>query len=147
LAPIAFDPQENGVSRGRCRDGSPRWERPATRAFGGPYTAPRLHQIGLDGIMYHPISGDHAIAYGERYNRGPGPVNLGGWKIKGGINFTFAPNTIVPQGGYLVVAKDLARLLANYPSLNTGNTVGNFNGSLSHKGERLQLTMPDTIVT
>jgi len=147
LDAIAFGPQENGVSFGRYPDGSPRWSRLATKTFGGPNTAPRIHQIGFNEIMYHPISGDDALQYVELYNRGPGPVNLGGWKIKGGINFTFAPNTIVPQGGYLVVAKDLARLLANYPSLNTGNTVGNFNGSLSHKGERLQLTMPDTIVT
>ena len=144
---MRFGAQENGVSFGRYPDGSDRWSRLSAKTFGSPNAAPRISQLGFNEIMYHPIMGDDSLQYVELYNRGPGALNLGGWKLKDGISFTFATNTVVPAGGYLVIANDLARLLTNYPGLNTTNTVGNFSGKLAHGGERLALTMPDTIVT
>ncbi len=46
-----------------------------------------------------------------------------------------------------MVARNLTNLLAKYPNLNTGNTVGNFGGRLSHKGERVALAMPQFVTT
>src|SRR2546426_331070 len=39
-----------------------------------------------------------------------------------------------------------SHLLDNYATLTTNNTLGNFSGRLSGRGERLALTMPDTII-
>ncbi len=46
----------------------------------------------------------------------------------------------------MVVADNVSGMLANYPQLNLTNTVGDFSGHLSGKGERLALAMPGTIV-
>src|SRR5262249_9648367 len=40
-----------------------------------------------------------------------------------------------------------ARILTNYPTLNPSKVLGNFKGSLSGKGERLALTMPDEVAS
>jgi hypothetical protein len=53
----------------------------------------------------------------------------------------------MPAGGYLVIAKDAARLIAHYPNLNANNTLGNFGGSLARGGERLALARPDPSFT
>jgi hypothetical protein len=56
------------------------------------------------------------------FNRGPQPVRLGGWKFVAGIDFTFAPDRVLPANGYLVVARNAARLQTNYPNLTPANT-------------------------
>ena len=33
---------------------------------------------------------------------------------------------MLPRNGYLVVAKNMSRMLTNYPNLNSANLVGNF---------------------
>ena len=62
------------------------------------------------------------------------------------ISFTFPSNTVIGAGDYLVVSRNAGRLMTNYANLTAGNTVGDFSGKLSGAGERLKLTMPDTIV-
>ncbi len=52
---------------------------------------------------------------------------------------TLAPN------GYLVVAENMTNLFAKYTNLNSGNTVGNYSGKLSHDGELLTLHAPQTL--
>jgi hypothetical protein len=47
---------------------------------------------------------------------------------------------------YLVVARNAAHLRTNYANLTAGNTLGDFSGKLSGGGERVVLTMPDTVV-
>ena len=103
--------------------------------------------IVINEIMYNPISGTSDDEYVELYNRGASSVNLGGWRLTDAISFTFPPNTVIPAGGYLVVANKLSQTLTNYPALNTNNTFGNYGGTLGNSGERLALTMPDDVVS
>ena len=42
---------------------------------------------------------------------------------------------------------NLTNLFAKYPNLNSGNTVGNYSGKLSHNGELVVLSMPETLNT
>ena len=72
---------------------------------------------------------------------------LGGWKVGGGISLRFPTTCVLAARGYLVVGRNTTCLLTNYPQLNATNTVGNFSGRLSGRGERLTLTMPDTTVS
>jgi hypothetical protein len=44
-----------------------------------------------------------------------------------------------------VVARNQTNLFAKYPNLNGLNTVGNYSGKLSHKGERVALAMPQLL--
>ena len=74
-------------------------------------------------------------------------MNLGGWSLADGIDFIFPGNAVIAPDGYVVVAKNVARLLSVYPSLSASNVFGNFSGKLSGRGERVALTMPDTITS
>lgn len=147
LDALRFNAQENGVSFGRYPNGANDWYRLSTLTLGTNNAVPRVNNVGFNEIMYHPLSGADDSQYVELFNRGTNAVNLGGWKLGGGINYTFPTNSVVAAGGYLVVGRNVSSLLTNYPQLNATNAYGNFSGSLSGKGERLTLTMPDTIVS
>jgi len=96
--------------------------------------------------MYDPISGNDDDQYVELYNRSTSAVNLGGWALSDAVSYTFPSNTFLAPDGYLVVARNAARLRSNYLNLNLTNCLGNYNGKLSHNGDHLGLTMSDTVV-
>lgn len=79
----------------------------------------------------------------ELYNRGTSAIDISGWRFTAGIDYELPGNTVLPADGYLVVARNAARLLTNHPNLNTANTRGDYNGSLRNKGERVALAKPD----
>jgi len=86
--------------------------------------------------MYHPSTENDLEEYIELFNRGDVPVDLSGWRINDGIEFTF-PDVTIGIGDYLVVAADPDTFTAKYPTVM--NVVGGWNRRLSNKGERIQL--------
>ena len=96
--------------------------------------------------MYDPISGEEDDEYIELYNQSSSVVDVSGWRFVDGIDFVIPTNTLMAAHGYLVVARNAARLLTNYPHLNSTNTVGNFGGALANGGERLALARADGVV-
>jgi hypothetical protein len=144
---VRFGAQENGVSTGRFPDGSNEFYRQAAKTPGAANSQIRVSQIVINELMYHPITDDSDDEYVELYNRGPDTVNLSGWELTDGIRFNFPSNTVIVPDGYLVVAKSAARLLTNYPNLSTNNMLGDFEGNLSFRGERVALTMPDLVLS
>jgi hypothetical protein len=147
LDALKFGAQENGVSFGRYPDGGVEWSRLGVPTFGANNAAPLVSPVGFNEIMYHPLVGGDDAQYVELFNHGTNAIGLGGWKLGGGISWTFASNQVLVAGGYLVVGRNTSYLLANYAQLNAANTAGNFSGKLSGAGERLTLTMPDTILS
>ena len=144
---MKFGAQENGVSFGRYPDGAAEWSRLGVPTFGTNNAAPLVSPVGFNEIMYHPLVGGDDAQYVELFNHGTNVIGLGGWKLGGGISWTFASNQVLVAGGYLVIGRNTSYLLANYAQLNAANTAGNFSGKLSGAGERLTLTMPDTILS
>ncbi|HEX7653974.1 MAG TPA: lamin tail domain-containing protein, partial [Verrucomicrobiae bacterium] len=144
LDALEFGAQENGVSFGRYPDGAPEWTRLASPTFGATNAPPKISAIGFNEIMYAPLVGGDDAQYIELYNHGTNALSLAGWKLDGGISYTFASNQVVAAGGYLVIGRNTTYLLTHYVQLSAANTVGNFSGKLSGSGERLTLTMPDT---
>jgi hypothetical protein len=107
----------------------------------GSETAP----VVISEIMYHPVLDDgptEAHEFLEVENRTESPVDLGGWRLGGGVRFTFAAGTTLPAHGHLVVAKDRERLLADVPAyqLTAGGVVGNYDGELDNGGEKVTLS-------
>jgi len=153
LDAVRFEAQANGISSGRYPDGAlngPRasaFSELAARTPGTNNSALLIRDIAINEIMYHPISGDSDDEFIELYNRGSNSVNLAGWRLSGGISFTFPPNTHIPADGYLVIARNAARLISRYPGLNANNTLGDYGGSLANGGERIALAMADPSVT
>jgi hypothetical protein len=95
-------------------------------------------RVVFNEIMYNPpISGGsfielHSIATNTTYD-------LSNWRIDG-AGFVFAPGTLLPPGGYIVVAKDRAVFAATY-----GNNIplaGEYSGNLRNTGETLRLVEP-----
>lgn len=147
LDALKFGAQENGVAFGRYPDGAADWYRLSAKTFGTNNAPPRVCDVGINEIMYHPLLGSDDDQYVELFNHGTNAVNLGGWKFVAGISYAFPSNTVIQPGSYIVVAANVNRLLGKYPQLNLTNTFGNFGGRLSGKGERLALAMPDEIVS
>ena len=147
LDAVKFDGQENGVSFGRSPNGSPTFQPLLTVTQGTSNTPPRLPPVVINEIMYHPISEDDNDEYIELYNRSGGAVNIGGWKLQGGIGFTFPSNTIIAANSYIVIAESRTNLLVKYPQLNATNCFGNYSGTLADGGERIELAMPDDLVS
>ncbi|RME94084.1 MAG: DUF1349 domain-containing protein, partial [Verrucomicrobia bacterium] len=143
---VKFGAQPNGRSTGRQPDGAPRWRLLETPTPGAANSAPWRSPVVINEIMYHPLSQRDEDEYVELYNRSGAPVDVGEWKFTDGIRFTIPAGTVIPAGGYLVVAKDAANLRSIHPQLDEQNTVGDYSGRLANSGERLSLAMPEDIV-
>jgi hypothetical protein len=147
LDAVQFGAQANGVSYGRWPDGANDFYAFTTNTPGTNNSNIVIGDIVINELMYDPISGNDDDQYIELYNKGTNTINLAGWQLTGGVSFTFPANTIIASNSYLVVAKNLTNLFAKYPNLNSGNSVGNYSGKLSHNGELITLTMPQLFYT
>ncbi|HEY3861147.1 MAG TPA: lamin tail domain-containing protein, partial [Verrucomicrobiae bacterium] len=144
LDAVQFGAQADGVAFGRWPDGANDFYALATNTPGTNNSPIVIGDIVINELMYDPISGDDD-QYIELYNKGTNTVNLAGWEFTSGVTFTFPPNTIIASNGYVVVGKNTANLFAHYPNLNAGNTVGNYSGKLSHDGELVVLSQPESL--
>lgn len=91
--------------------------------------------VVFNEIMYHPRTNEAALEWVELHNQMAVDVDLSGWSLAGGIQFSFSEGTLIPGGGYLVVAASPTELAAQ----GVANVLGPFAGRLSNNGDRLQL--------
>jgi hypothetical protein len=147
LDAIRFDAQATGISSGRSPDGAREIYPLAARTPGAANSAIRIHDIVINEIMYRPVTSLDDDEYVELYNKGTNTISLAGWKFIAGISYMFPTNAALAPDSYLVVAKNVSRLITNYANLNSNNTYGNFKGSLRNRGDRVALAYPDTSIT
>ena len=102
--------------------------------------------IVISEVMYHPLHNQAAFVpepvleeYVELFNRGATAVNLNGWRLSGGVTYTFT-NLTLNAGAYVVVAAHLPTFQAKYPGIT--NVVGPFSGRLSNTEDDLDLDDP-----
>jgi hypothetical protein len=95
----------------------------------------RLLAIVINEIHYNPADNTKREEFVELVNTSPADVDLSNWAFTDGIEYTFAPGTQIPAGGYLVVAQDPATILAEFGV----TAVGPYTGGLSSDGEHLEL--------
>jgi hypothetical protein len=145
LDAVQFEAQADGVSFGRWPDGANAFYPLASRTRGTNNSGVSMRDIVINELMYDPISGNDDDQYIELYNKGTNLVSLANWQFTSGLTFNFPTNSTLGPDRYLVIARNLTNLLAKYPNLNQGNTVGNFGGKLSHSGERVALAMPQEL--
>ena len=86
----------------------------------------------VNEIMYHPITGKAIDEWIEFHNPGDQSVNLDGFRIVEGVDFSF-PQVELGAGEYLVVAADTAAFTARYPDVT--NVIGGWEGRLSNRSE------------
>src|SRR5258706_14203625 len=92
--------------------------------------------VVFNEIMYHPATNEPAMEWVELHNQQAVDVDLSGWAITGGIDYSFASNTIVRGNGYVVVAVSPTNLMA---ATGLTNVLGPFAGRLSNNGDTIRL--------
>lgn len=114
--------------------------------------APVSAQVVFSEIHYHPLEKPSFNANGtpvidltedlhefvEVENAGVLPMNLSGWTISGGIQYTFPAGTMLAPGAFVVVATDPARLATVY-GLSPSSILGPYVGKLGNGGDNLRL--------
>lgn len=83
--------------------------------------------VVFNEIQYNPTGASEDGEWIELFNQMGIQTDVSGWRIEG-IGYTFPPRTMIPPGGYLVVAKTP-----------TNGQLGPFPGNLENGGERLRL--------
>ncbi len=99
-------------------------------------------QILFGGVDDAPVSGNQEEEYIELFNPNGYAVDISGWRLGGGVSFTFAPGTVLCPGSWLYVSPDAAtfRARASGPSGGQGLlVVGPYDGHISWEGEPLRL--------
>jgi hypothetical protein len=108
----------------------------------------------ISEIMYHPVErpafdtngvplldiSDDVHEFVELHNAGTSAVNLDGWQLSGGITFNFPPLLNVPPGGFVLIAKNPARLaLIPQYGLTTNQILGPYSGQLRNSSDTIRL--------
>ncbi len=84
--------------------------------------------VVFNELQYHPLPG--GASWIELHNQMGVNVDLSGWKLTGGVNYTFPNGTVIPGKGFLVIA--------DTPSALPGS-LGPWNGILANDGETVTL--------
>src|SRR2546423_15720752 len=92
--------------------------------------------VVFNEVMYHPATNEAQLEWVELHSLMSVDMDISGWSLANGIDYTFAEGTIVPGGGYLVVAVSPVTLMA---ATGLTNVLGPFSGRLSNSGETLEL--------
>jgi hypothetical protein len=144
---VEFKGQSNNMSSGRSPDGGPFHYGLTTPTLGLPNSAPVRYAVVINELMFNPVSGNSDDEYIELYNRSSLAVDMSGWFFQSGLTYTFPTNqySVIPAGGYLVVAKNPTNLFAIYPNLSSNNTVGPYTGTLANGGERVTLSAAEYV--
>ena len=92
--------------------------------------------VVFNEIMYHPASNETTLEWIELRNQMAVDVDVSGWSITGGMQYTFASNTIVRGGGFALLTLSPATMMSVTGST---NVLGPFTGRLSNGGDTLRL--------
>ncbi|QJE95493.1 lamin tail domain-containing protein [Luteolibacter luteus] len=90
--------------------------------------------VTFNEIHYNPAEGQDA-EWIELHNQMAVNVDISGWSLDDGVEYTLPAGTVIPGGGFLVIAKDPGN-----PALASISGVkGPYTGNLSNSGETIDL--------
>ena len=89
-------------------------------------------QVVINEIHYEPEDKTAADEFIELHNASGAEIDLSGWYLSNGVFFTFPDGTLLPAGGYLVVAEDPETLAGN---LAFEGALGPWEGRLDNGGK------------
>jgi Lamin Tail Domain/Concanavalin A-like lectin/glucanases superfamily/CotH kinase protein len=123
-------------ARARQTPGTGPWLRPDAATFGSANTFAIPGDVVINEIFHTAFDGSPE-EWLELKNRGGAAVDIGGWRLTDGVEFTFPAGTTIGAGQHLVVAANKTALLAKYPGR---PIIGDFSGGL---GEDDEITLED----
>jgi hypothetical protein len=131
--------------RARARVGAD-WSAINEASFVMPGTVPAsAANLIVSEIHYHP-AGESDAEFLELLNTSAGPVDAGGVRIGGGVEFEFPPGSVLGPGERLVAAKNPGLIASRFgdtgsPYFHAGVRVaGPWSGSLANGGEMVGVT-------
>ena len=92
--------------------------------------------VAFNELHYHPTAAQTAGEWIELKNQYAVNIDMSGWRLSDGVDFVFPAGTVIPAGGYLVIAANPAALQA---ATGLPGILGPFSGQLSNSGERVAL--------
>jgi hypothetical protein len=101
--------------------------------------------IDIAAIDFNPASGNQDQEFIRLDNPNATAVDVSGWRLLGGITYTIPQGVVIPAGGSVYVARDVAAFRARTAGPSGGQgllAVGGYDGQLSARGETLTLTDP-----
>lgn len=99
--------------------------------------ATRRTPIVVSEIMYNPYSpGAANYEFIELFNSSSTPEDLSNYRLDGNIEYAFPTNTVIPAGGYLVVARAPNDMISYY---GITNVLGPYTGALPNEGGSFRL--------
>jgi len=101
--------------------------------------------VTFGAVDPNPASGRQEEEYIELVNAGPVAIDISGWKVAGGVAHTFRPGSVLLPGTSLHLANKAAAFRARTTGPRGGQGLfvqGNYDGSLSARGETLTLIDP-----
>lgn len=103
----------------------------------------------INEIMYRPGTAypeNTALEFIEIYNPDSAAIDLSGWAITSGADFTFPAGTTLAAGSYLVVASNPTALKAASTSAASATVLGPWKtgATLANNGEKITLAKPGT---
>ncbi|MBI5385139.1 MAG: immunoglobulin domain-containing protein [Verrucomicrobia bacterium] len=117
-----------------------------SNSYAIPAAQPTNAAIQFGAIEHNPASSNQAQEYIELFNPNGYAVDLSGWKLAGGVRFTFAPGTVITPANRLYVSPDVKAFRGRTAGPRAGQklmVVGPYQGQLSAWGETLALLTPD----
>ena len=111
-----------------------------TNNAGIPLSQPANSFIAIADVDFNPVSGNQEQEYVCLTNPTPFALDISGWKLTGGVEFTFAPGTVLPSNSVAYVSPNprAFRTRTSGPRGGQGLFVlGPYHGHLSARGETL----------
>ena len=114
-------------------------------ANGGPYVGPQPTNLLLriTDLEVNPLSGNQDQEYVRIFNPNNISLDISGWKIAGGIDFTFRPGTVIASNGSIYLSPNVKAFRSRTTGPRGGQGLfvqGPYKGQLSTRGESLLLT-------
>jgi hypothetical protein len=103
--------------------------------FAGDWMEKGAFDVRINEIHYDPDVKTELVEFVELYNSGSATADISGWYFSSGIDYTFPQGSLIPVGGYKVIAMDAADFNLKF----VFNPDGVFSGSLSNDGETVRL--------
>ena len=145
LDAVRFRGQLADTAAGRVPDGEGPVRRLSAATPGAANAAAARGPVVINELYFHPITGDTEDEWLELRNLSGSMVSLAGWRISDGVSYTFPAGASIAPNGYVVVARNPARVQPNHPALSPALIYGPFTGALADGGEEIVLAQPVVI--
>jgi hypothetical protein len=94
----------------------------------------------INEIHYDPDVKTELVEFVELYNPGSAEIDLTGWYFSKGIIYQFPAGSVLPAGGYIIVAQNPGNIQKKWGnSLRDDVVYGPFEGKLANDGDKIEL--------